>query len=53
MELNQLWKSMKFMLPVSIPGNKKVEEIGEEGFHHGMTPQHYKRIRELELTDEK
>jgi putative transposase len=22
--------------------------MGEEGFHHGMTPQHLKRIRELE-----
>ncbi len=21
--------------------------MGEEGFHHGMTPQHLKRIREL------
>jgi putative transposase len=27
---------------------KKYEEMGEEGFHHGMTPQHLKRIRELE-----
>ncbi|MDD2563361.1 MAG: transposase [Salinivirgaceae bacterium] len=27
---------------------KKLEEMGEEGFHHGMTPQHLKRIRELE-----
>jgi len=27
---------------------KKFEEMGEEGFDHGMTPQHLKRIRELE-----
>ena len=27
---------------------KKFEDMGEEGFHHGMTPQHLKRIRELE-----
>lgn len=27
---------------------KKLEEMGDEGFHHGMTPQHLKRIRELE-----
>lgn len=27
---------------------KKLEQMGEEGFHHGMTPQHLKRIRELE-----
>jgi putative transposase len=27
---------------------QKLEEMGEEGFHHGMTPQHLKRIRELE-----
>lgn len=27
---------------------KKFEEMGEEGFHHGMTPKHLKRIRELE-----
>ncbi len=27
---------------------KKYEQMGEEGFHHGMTPQHLKRIRELE-----
>ena len=27
---------------------KKYEEMGEEGFHHGMNPQHLKRIRELE-----
>lgn len=26
----------------------KFEQMGEEGFHHGMTPQHLKRIRELE-----
>ena len=26
----------------------KLEQMGEEGFHHGMTPQHLKRIRELE-----
>ena len=27
---------------------KKFEEMGEEGFHHGMSPRHLKRIRELE-----
>ena len=27
---------------------QKFEQMGEEGFHHGMTPQHLKRIRELE-----
>lgn len=27
---------------------KKFEEMGEEGLKHGMTPQHLKRIRELE-----
>jgi putative transposase len=27
---------------------QKFEEMGKEGFHHGMTPQHLKRIRELE-----
>jgi len=27
---------------------KKLEQMGEDGFHHGMTPQHLKRIRELE-----
>jgi len=27
---------------------RKLEEMGEEGFHHGMTPKHLKRIRELE-----
>ncbi len=27
---------------------EKLEQMGEEGFHHGMTPQHLKRIRELE-----
>ncbi|MBW6480777.1 MAG: transposase [Bacteroidales bacterium] len=27
---------------------RKLEQMGEEGFHHGMTPQHLKRIRELE-----
>jgi len=27
---------------------EKFEQMGEEGFHHGMTPQHLKRIRELE-----
>ena len=27
---------------------QKFEQMGEEGFHHGMTPQHFKRIRELE-----
>ena len=27
---------------------KKLEEMGEEGFHHGMTPKHLKRIRVLE-----
>lgn len=27
---------------------RKYELMGEEGFHHGMTPQHLKRIRELE-----
>jgi putative transposase len=26
----------------------KLEQMGEEGFHHGMTPKHLKRIRELE-----
>jgi putative transposase len=26
----------------------KYEQMGEEGFHHGMTPKHLKRIRELE-----
>ncbi len=26
----------------------KLEQMGEEGFHHGMTPEHLKRIRELE-----
>ncbi len=27
---------------------KKLEEMGIEGFHHGMTPKHLKRIRVLE-----
>lgn len=27
---------------------RKYDEMGEEGFNHGMTPQHLKRIRELE-----
>ena len=27
---------------------QKYEQMGEEGFHHGMTPKHLKRIRELE-----
>lgn len=27
---------------------KKYDEMGDEGFHHGMTPQHLKRIRDLE-----
>ncbi len=27
---------------------RKYEQMGEEGFHHGMTPKHLKRIRELE-----
>ena len=27
---------------------KKLEEMGVEGFHHGMTPQHLRRIRALE-----
>ena len=27
---------------------KKMEEMGEEGFHHGMSPRHLKRIRDLE-----
>jgi len=27
---------------------QKYEQMGEEGFHHGMTPEHLKRIRELE-----
>ncbi len=27
---------------------QKFEQMGEEGFDHGMTPQHLKRIRELE-----
>ena len=27
---------------------KKLEEMGVEGFQHGMTPKHLKRIRELE-----
>jgi putative transposase len=27
---------------------KKLEQMGEEGFHHGMTPQHLRRILELE-----
>ena len=27
---------------------KKYDAMGEEGFHHGMTPKHLKRIRELE-----
>jgi len=27
---------------------QKFEQMGEDGFHHGMTPQHLKRIRELE-----
>ena len=26
----------------------KLEQMGEEGFDHGMTPQHLKRIRQLE-----
>ena len=26
----------------------KFEQMGEEGFHHGMTSKHLKRIRELE-----
>ena len=27
---------------------QKFEQMGEEGFQHGMTPEHLKRIRELE-----
>ncbi|MGC8804758.1 MAG: transposase [Candidatus Ratteibacteria bacterium] len=27
---------------------KKLEAMGEEGFHHSMTPQHLRCIRELE-----
>mgnify|MGYP001195770913 FL=1 len=27
---------------------RKYDEMGEEGFQHGMTPAHLKRIRELE-----
>ena len=27
---------------------KKFEEMGEEGFQHGMSPKHLKRIRDLE-----
>jgi len=27
---------------------RKYEQMGEEGFHHGMTPKHLKRIRNLE-----
>jgi len=27
---------------------RKYEQMGEEGFQHGMTPAHLKRIRELE-----
>ena len=27
---------------------KKLTQMGEEGFQHGMTPQHLKRIRQLE-----
>jgi len=27
---------------------QKFEQMGEEGFDHGMTPRHLKRIRELE-----
>lgn len=27
---------------------KKFEEMGEEGFRHGMTPEHLKEIRALE-----
>jgi putative transposase len=27
---------------------KKYDAMDEEGFHHGMTPKHLKRIRELE-----
>lgn len=27
---------------------KKYDSMGEEGFNHGMTPQHLKRIRDLE-----
>ncbi|HLW09421.1 MAG TPA: transposase [Fermentimonas sp.] len=27
---------------------KKFEEMGEEGFQHGMNPKHLKRIRDLE-----
>ncbi|NLX71987.1 MAG: transposase [Bacteroidales bacterium] len=27
---------------------RKYETMGEEGFSHGMTPQHLKRIRDLE-----
>jgi len=27
---------------------KKMEEMGEEGFQHGMSPRHLKRIRDLE-----
>jgi putative transposase len=27
---------------------QKLEQMGEQGFDHGMTPQHLKRIRELE-----
>jgi len=27
---------------------KKFEQMGEEGFHHGMSPRHLKRIRQLE-----
>jgi putative transposase len=27
---------------------QKLEQMGEQGFDHGMTPRHLKRIRELE-----
>lgn len=27
---------------------KKLDQMGEEGLHHGMTPEHLKRIRQLE-----
>ncbi len=31
---------------------KKFEQMGEEGFKHGMPPQHLKRIRQLEKENE-
>ena len=42
------WKNIQFIPPLIIPGRKKHDNMGEEGFVHGMTSGQLKRIRELE-----